>query len=465
MSYRPRDFYTDQPPRRIFGTETEYQFDTGRSPDPKNEDIAAGMAELGFLVSGQFCSNGAKVYWDAGIEYATPECDSPAAAARADFTGMIIVDKLCHTSQIKKPGLPVLRRAGGFDVETGTTYGRGYHQNLTIPYPKDNEKMEVLKSTLSGFLATRPIWDGAGLVTSKGFLLSQKAPDIGRPVVDGYGRRTEAYYKPLAGLHSSAGGADDKIVGDWGLVEIRSADAHMNLEQSRDSLAIASLVLRLVEQDLINTRNVERFSLLDPIQSLHRVNASRRETKIRSASREQTTALALQRRFADAALAMSEKIDLPAGEKQAAMAYQAKLDTLARYYKSGDLAELILHVEWATKLLVLTRKFGDTAIHDDLDQALKFDAGWHRIDEKSISKRVYQKRAPSPEISEDDILTPPNTRAAARGKAIGSGYCTGASWKYVYIRSDGGRAERHNLVDYWDPDLPAAEPAYSLVSA
>lgn len=438
--YRTEDFASASPPPRIIGTEMEYHFQP-ESINPKV--IAKRLGQLGLSLIGQYSSNGARVYPEFGIEYASPECLGPSQAATADFTGMAIIN---HLTSEKATEFPILRLSGSFNPNTKTGDSRGYHQNFLTPLPSSGADQELVMSVLSSYLATRIIWDGSGMSTPDGFLLSQKAPGIGRPVERGFGNRTEHGKKPLAGFLAADGNASDKVTKDWALVEVRSADAHMSKTQAYASLAVTSLVLRLLEQRVINHHNADRFIINNPIGSLRALNREQGRSALQLASGKKTTAQGLQERLATAALSLTERVRLPDDEIVAARRY---LDLCQKLKQLSDCRALARDVEWAAKKFFIKQKYGENPL--DID-ATAFDLQWHRIDDKSVGLRVYKKLDPWMSLEEDGAtrLEPPKTRAAARGAAIKSGICKDVSWNRIVLNN----GEPIQLDDYWSSELP-----------
>ncbi len=443
MKYTPRDFASECPPPRIIGTEVEYHV----QPDDVwgNKEIAAGLSLLGLRNVGGYYSNGARVYQYSGIEYASPECLGPRSAAAAEFAGMALIKKLTDT---KEKLFPVLRNSGAYSVAAGKVNTRGYHQNFLVPLPEE-DKQEQLKAMISAFLATRIAWDGAGLATPGGYLLSQKAPGIGAPVINGGEiNRTVHGEKPLAGFFRWGKDSDvmDKIGGGWALLEVRCADPHMSISQTYASLAITSLALRLFEQRIINEHNLTDFALKDPVKSLHQINTQMGRGKIELESGNSTTALGLQKRFGDAILQLAEKTDLhlPSDEQAAASKLTTMCDSLEG---TEELKPLVPGIEWATKKYYSDKKTGS------LKEELAFDLKWHRIDERSVGLTTYKKLYEKLGIGEPNSAwqsdSKPKTRAAARGAAIASGKCTSANWNHLTVDGLGV-----DLKDYWDSELP-----------
>jgi hypothetical protein len=468
--YSPGAFASDTP--RLTGTEEEYHIQPARMLVASVREER--LAKLGLKIASSYLSNGARLYEYSGMEYCSPECADPSETAEADFAGIEPIRAITRLPEIpaedwaqmsaaqrkeeQQKRFPVLRLSGSFDVNTGKIETRGYHENLMFPWPEDDEKHQRMIRVLSSYLTTRIVWNGSGLVTNDGYLVSQKAPGIGAVVGDGYGNRTTHGKKPLGALMSAGSDSRDKLSAGWGIFEVRSGDAHMSRTRLFMSLAGTSLVMRLIEQDVINADNEGDFIINDPIGALHRINANYGQGEIELASGKTTTAAGLQANYFETGLAFAEEAPLTASELKAAQ-------ELARInQKLGDLSleqalawrEIARDVEWAAKAHFLRREqenksYTGTGIDArKLRDAAMFDLRWHSIDDNSIGLHKYAQLDPL-HRTPPNLLAVQRTRAAARGKAVASGKCTGAQWNYVVLD---GVADKVHLNDYWNPELP-----------
>ena len=451
----------------------EYHVQPGIAPD--SATLEQRLAAMGIVLVEQYCSNGARIYPEFGIEYAAPECAGPAEATDFDFDGIRIIRQVTNSKAPLPPGqkrpkqdeaeerqggvkqFPVLRHAGSFNPNTNTIVTRGYHQNFLTPYPESDRKLALLKAVVGSFLATRIIWDGSGFATNQGYLLSQKATGIGAAVVTGYGDRTKHGSKPLAGFLGSGGSAADKITPGWALIEVRCADPHMSKTQGETSLAAVSLAMRLVERGIINGNNADDYILGNPVAALHLINKNFGRPSLDLASGKFETALGLQQRYLAAMHDMVEIGDIPEDELIAI----PRLDTIFEHmgglalHEGASLGPLVKDVEQAAKFYYLTKKFGENACRDRLKLAAAFDMQWHRIDDRSVGLTVYNNLDPKNLDPSNGKSAPADTRAAARGKAIASGKVHKVGWN-VAAMTDGNI---HEFIDYWDPELhelPAA---------
>jgi hypothetical protein len=227
----------------------------------------------------------------------------------------------------------------------------------------------------------------------------------------------------------------------------------MSKSQTFQSLAVTSLVLRLMEQKIIHAGNAEDFVLRHPVDSLHRINNHFGRQLFWLESGKRISARVLQERYARAILDMAEKTILPDDEQTAALQFMALCKRLRGITQHSDIGPLAPDVPWATKLHYLRAKYGEDAWEHRLADAVAFDLQWHRIDSRSIGLKVYSKLDPWIQCVDTRKLiaqAPINSRAAARGAAIRSGDCDGAGWGYVSFPG----SKRTDLDDFWSPKLP-----------
>jgi hypothetical protein len=225
----------------------------------------------------------------------------------------------------------------------------------------------------------------------------------------------------------------------------------MSRTQTETSLAAVSLAMRLVERGIINGYNADDFILKDPVSALHQINKNFGRAQLHVASGKFASASSLQRMYLAAMHDMSEISDMPLDELEAI----PRLDTIFQRMggvaldEGASLGPLVQGVEQAAKLYYLTKKFGENALKAKFKDAVAFDMQWHRIDDRSVGLTVYNKYDPKNLDPGNGSLAPADTRAAARGKAIGSGKASVAGWNVV-VMNDG---TRHEFDDYWDPEL------------
>ncbi len=471
---KPAEFGSNTP--RPSGTEVEYHVQEGRKlPEATRIEY---LQEIGIAIVSTFLSNGGRLYEYDGLELCTPECTNPKTTAKAEFKGIDIMRAVTNIPKIsaeewatmskeqrafeQKRQFPVLRLSGSYDPKEDRVNTRGYHQNLLFPWPKDVAKVQRLKRVMDSYLATRLIWDGAGMPVKGNYLLSQKAPGIGATVtVENYGSRTAHGNKPLAAMHNgnnSHEGARDKLSPGWGLLEIRSADVHMSQTRTFVSLAGTSLLMRLVEQDYINEDNEHEFIIAeDPIETLHELNKNHGRGLLTHTVNGETktiTAAGLQEYYFTAALNFGEREPLHESELTAGHELVRINQKLGSFLVDKALRPLVRDVEWAAKEHYLgleqahKQYTGDNIAQQKLEDAAWYHLLWHSADEDSIGLHKYAKLDPLHQMPDEAI--DPASRAVARGAAVASGRFEDITWNKL---TRDYKTIIH-LDDYWRTDLP-----------
>lgn len=331
MQVQPADFFSDQPPPRIIGTECEYNvqaepYSNGK-PIPLYEYISDNaISNAGFINYEHYLDNGGKLSVDVNhIEYGTPECLGPRQAAGADMAGMLVVAQVITGSELPHRG--VFRLTGSFlpnkDSETN-----GYHENYLVPrsitQPHDDSLFDAV---VPSFLASQT-WAMSGCVVDR-FVWSQKVWGIGgTPIVRRQERRTDRGQKPMCMVPSV--GEDNDVLGDprWARVERRYADAGLSPTARFLGLAAMSLTLRLIEHaDTVGEKRLANLGLIEPTLAakFYAADLTQNVTMETYAAKE-CTALDLQEEFATLALTLSERVQLPDDEQLAARLWLSVID-------------------------------------------------------------------------------------------------------------------------------------------
>lgn len=457
---RPEHFFGDKVPPRIIGTETEYVtqvVDAKGSPfsGNVNEKLRQRFSKVSGLKScesprGMTLQNGANIHNDVGhIEYAGPESLGPRQAAAADFAGIIIMQRL---GGVISSNCAIYRRAGtNFADEycdsndTMHAYENltsGYHENYLIP--SIMARPQLLGKILPTFLATR-IWSGAGSVGQDGFHLSQKAPGIGKLYSTNLDNRTSAHKKPMYLIRSQALNNDGDInpLYQWSRIEVRYADPGQSKASRFLALGATSLVLRMLEHPRIVGKQINYLQASSPIKVKAMVDRDLDfSATFNSIHNKQLTALNVQEKLAEIAIKLSDEIQLPADEVEAAYQWRQLIDDFRRCDPSThDYSPISDVADFAPKLHFLVRTLGIENVHNHNRQALQHDLVWDRIKPVGYAQLYWRKiggrqdLVPQSQIDELVNLPPDGTRAALRGYRIRKNQAREASWTNVSLHS------------------------------
>jgi hypothetical protein len=445
---KPADFFSDTPPERIIGTETEYHPYGKLGICPSNSDIGRMLKGAGYDYDHEFLHNGAKLYMDCGfIEYASAEGRGVAEATAADFAGLRIMGQMqqqCESLINLQSWAPFFRMAGSYKMpgegeKRGKIDTAGRHANYMLPMPRNYEETGRLVTLMCSYIATRAIWDGCGLVTDR-FVLSQKSTGIGETIVtNGYGNRTLENGKPMGTLHFNSNTAESKIPAGWALFEDRAPEPHMSVRGTLRSLAATSLVARLVEQQLVNASNANDFLISHPIKTLHRSQRSFHDRQFNLASGKTISVADYQSMLFETIQEHVDKsrLELPESEREVPVQIIDICDRIKVLHPhEPDYSTLVPDVEAATKLYFLRQQLqkhhGDTRIQRHNAEAISFDRAWHRVDGKSIGRLIFSRFDPRDGELDKQIerftREAPNTRAVGRGQAVGLPEITSVDW-------------------------------------
>lgn len=471
---KPEDFYSDNPPPRIIGTETEYTAEAmlyGKEPKVSQEKLLSLIEEIGLSTTpGIYTSNGSRIYVDVGqhLEYATPESLGPLEAALTDHAGMAIIEKMYDSVSRSEPPrknenrIP-LRRSGAYDFKKGDFVTAGYHENYCLP-AMDPERIDVLGNVLPLHLATRQLWYGNGFVADQ-FTMSQKAKGIGAGLVIGWGSRLNEGTKPMVGLQTEQ--FEGKTSKGWRIAEVRFGDPSMFPYTTYLGHAATSLVIRLIEQGVIDCKNANSYSLnpsslLATKDKLNKDIHGFNDTKYPLRSGEQLSAVEIQRRLATLAVELSHRVKLPIDEVNAARDWLNICNLMSDPNIHDDnFAALVGKVEWATKYHYLNQAHRNkqSIVSKGLDinnmDAVSFDIQWTSLYEGSIGKLIASRRSPFADEFKKNIehyiLNPPaHTRALARAALIRDYRVKTTEWSSTML--DGPPPD--TLIQFRDPYQP-----------
>lgn len=447
--YSAEDFWSDTPPPRIMGSETEYMLALEGNTFNIAQAVVMGVRVLYGGVDGEefLSSNGGKVYPDCGcVEYATPEAAGPLQHTKQEMAGQRMVGE--GTKRALGEAIPLYRRTGGRGAEDGGMLSVGYHQNLLTPQYERLGEQRHDAQVMGAYLATRSIWAGAGVLLKQRFGLSQKAHDINasglgmdRHGFDGllmqigtYTNRTTRGQKPLLVWSRSGGGSMESHSPNWDRLEIRYADAAHSPWVRYMGMATASLTLRLLEhKDLFPKKVWRDLMLKDPGQSVRDIAADTNFNHSQeTASGKHVTALQLQTQLAEMAVELSGLIHLPKDEHEAAYEWLRVCQDLKQVkYKDHDSLQLITdRVEWAARLFTIRRmnkRLGLTAINASNRSAAALDLLWDQIHPRSIADDFWRKQQADFYAKYSDEITaltadpPQQTRARVRAHALRRG--------------------------------------------
>lgn len=468
-THTAQDFYGDTPPPRIMGTEMEYWYPAKDHGNLSQYLVKQVVERVGGNHAGGFLQNGGRAYCDVGhLEYATPECLGPIDQTVAEMAGQRIVRLIAQENHIDKP---IYRRTGGHGSEGIKTVG--YHQNFLTPQYKERLAKLSDARVIGAFIATRVVWAGVGRVDTKGYVVSQKAHDIRRETLNedmtgvteaglwsiaGFGDRTGLLRKPLFGwseINESA--LMESHSKYWERLEIRHADAPHSPWLRTVSMAATSLALRVLEHRSVFDKSVwQDLKISHLARTVQQVNKRPFHTTFQVESGKVSTAISMQRQFADMALRLhyDKDICLPADEVEAAQEWLAICDDLDRY-DPEDITTLDIirdRLDWAARLHMIHAYLDKKGVNSNISLnnslAAAADISWDQIYPHSLADDYWKKKQYSFYDQYDDAISrrmfspPGNTRAWRRAKELQAGATVYWGW---------GKSSAGSSIDLQDP--------------
>lgn len=402
------------------------------------------------------------------LEYASPEVLSGRDAAVYAAAGMQILheaareiapdmrhplyNRSAYVKVLDKDGTPLL-----FPDSTG------HHETYATPLFREVIGGSGAQLALLSYLATRPIWAGAGIVTDTGFQLAQKVYAMRYALFDvdnvTHGRKT-------AFIGDKAGRGEANV-------EIRSGDGNMSFWVNQTKSAYTSLVLRLIEHCKFPA---EAVIYDDETLVLTARQASADPNKPLPFVAEVDTAVTQQICIAQAALDFA--LDHPVPDEEYIAAYDV-LETckaIRTWGESPDAIELLApRLDWAAKLQLMQQRLGiiGTNVTTSNLDAVQIDLLWEAVGKNSLSAKHYADHGNLP--PEHDLkralTTPPKTRAMRRVhelQALGNARNELASvtWQTLGFRTSRESIDLGSVYDYKRPTQApidtTAPPSFDL---
>lgn len=418
MPITSKDFYTEHPPVRLIGTETECNIQLVEGTDQLLYISDEAIKAAGFSSIKGFLSNGMRLYPDVEhLEIDSAESPGPAAAVEADTAALEVLADIVKASKVPHSGL---------HAHSGTAIGSvectsGRHENYLIPRSiVTNPRIDTI---LASFLCST-VFKMAGSVKD-GFRLSQKAKDIGDPPVTRIvERRTQESNKPVAMIPPIKSDKDTIGSNEWARLEVRFADTCYSQTAKFLGFAATSLVLRLLEhQDKINLTSIDGFTFKRHAASAQLFSEDLTFSKtVDTVDGKTISAVDLQEILASYAALLAEKIELPRDEVEAITLWHEICDRLrAADLTKGEYEGLLTLLDFAPRHRYLTKRFeGDTLNSNNL-KAVEANLTWDRI--LPIGGGLsYWKNFPSEFVNRSQIekfkTQAPETRAKLRASLI-----------------------------------------------
>lgn len=359
-------------------------------------------------------STGAEIYIDGGaIECATPECATPEELNHHERAGeqfvMNLISNIVRRAELSP--VKVFKRSGYSEVDfehlnkkmtNGTI---GYHENYTsmnsftsYDWTERPAKMkrDFNARCLSDFLALRKLVDGAGMIESDHFSLSQKLSTV-----------NFMHYRPNRQFKGKM-----PFLQKSSRLEVRSGEHSKSDWATEFTIGLTSLVARLIEHNRY-PKNLLLHDANDAVRAL-----------ARDPHAEVTLQSGVMMKGMDVLYGIVEEADklgqefpdeYPQYEQDAAQKFiEFHSDLNKVNLRDNEVSALADRINWAARYDYIHRhgvNYEDFTIQD-VDQ-LRYDLAWDwMLGEKDIARRMLGRHGLT--TLTVDIPKPPETRAKTR---------------------------------------------------
>lgn len=394
--------------------------------------------------SSAIISTGGEIYIDGSFEFASPECATPAELAIHERAGEQAIMEVIDNFTIREgSGIAKVFKRGGYPKVAPRNVERlafnnetsiGYHENYTsmnsfTTYDWGDRPYQMRKDLgarcLCDFLALRKLIDGAGMVESDHFSLSQKVPSI-----------NFTYYYPDYRMTGK-----QPFMQKSSRLEIRSGEHSKSDWATEFTIGLTSLVVRLIEHGkypghlLLRDANEAVIALISDPHALVMLESG------------------LMMKGADVLKGIVEAADelgqqypdqYPEYEQKAARNFVDFYDDLQDVSLPDGDAKSLLRINWASRYDYFMRAGVEPDKFDAADpKQLAYDLVYDRVGEKDIARRILSKLGIS--ALRVEMPGPPETRAKTRVDIARRLYSAGelASIEWFQVRSKQG--DRHLL--------------------
>lgn len=426
--FRPESFHSVEPPQRICSAETEYIIVNAKAK--VSDALRLGtfledesLHQVGLQARGEWLTNGARLYPDLSLaEYAAPEMLGPREATAGIRAGNIVMRGLRNASNSANTIL--YRRSSTIEHDTGQRHTYGYHLNFCIPASVANT---TALSPLETHHATATFASG-GIVTPSGFDIAPKAIGIGTPTTTSMNNRTLSGKKPFAIIRSIGDGDTNHISHGMARYEVRSYTPSTEWSDFM-GLATTSLLLRIIEhRSTLRTEydELRSLTLADPIGTFRAAAKDMDGKEVYNLwNCQEMTALEIQSRLADLALAACDKLQLPEDEVYAACEWRGICDDMAEVKQGHAPVSLLAdRVGWAAKYTFMERNFGTEYVKTraGLGKCMLWDAVAPEGIGSKVESRAGKRVLDDQQIQELVTNPPQGTRAKIRSDLIHKHY-------------------------------------------
>jgi len=400
----------DIPVERVYGIESEY---------PVDDKLLIRAATYsyqplpGLYSVNTFLSNGARLYYDMGthLEYSTPECLDIKDVVAAYLAGERVLMEVKERS-----GSNATLNSRIVD-DRGQTWAS--HENYLTRPDIDPRKGSVAYFITSHGVA-RNIITGSGSILKSPrdgvsrFHISQKAHLLDEVANINCSRVPKPFIntreKPLAD------------VARFRRIHVVGGDPTMSPWALAVRMGSMSLVLRMMEHNRLLNKNLNEYTLKDPITAAAILaEDTKLQHKVEMVDGKDMTLLDFELRLSSLAMTVVEKVEVPDSERLVAQKWHDALEKVLEE-KSTDF--LLNKTEWVAKNARIQRnqEISDVAVRELKDHTV--DMRWGDLDELGTAKHLRDDKKffedPFGSVAAADqlVLNAPKGRAAIRARAV-----------------------------------------------
>ncbi len=356
-----------------------------------------------------FLPNGGRLYIDTGAhpEYATPECISLYDLVTQDRAGDLLLRQLAGIAEerLRAKGISgklyVLRNNTD---DHGNSWG--CHENLML---RRSVPIEKLVPTLAPYMATRPIWAGAGgmVPTEKGIGYTF-SPRI--QYIEEISGTSTSQGRPLVNLRDEAHASSE-----FRRLHLLSGDTNMSEVVNFVKMGATAAILTLLERR-------KRFPdiSIDPVHFMHQIAGDFEFTaRVELPSGAKVGSIDIQEMYLEVCEREMGSGIFDEDVERAVRMWRSILDALKR----RDWAFLETRIDWVRKRRLLDAVVKEYKIPYTDPKARFLDFAYHSIDGRIDAYEKLAKIVPAVTlVSKADVAkavsSPPPGRATARGTFV-----------------------------------------------
>lgn len=402
---------------RVYGFEVEYAVSwlpLGNSRELNQDEVVEALFSRVTEWGGGtdiFLPNGGRLYIDTGAhpEYATGECLSIQDLITHDRAGDMFMRQLGKVAEERLRQRDIVGRMHILRNNTddkGNSWG--CHENLMV---RRNVDLNKMINALAPFMATRPVWAGAGGLVGNddGSVGYQFSPRI--QFIEEVAGTSTSSARPLVNLR------DESHAGpEYRRLHLLSGDTNQSEVVNFVKMGISGAILTMLERN----RRLPDLQI-DSVAFMHAIASDfSLRVKVRIPTGALLNALDIQEMYCEALEAEAERGLFDDEIAKAVRMWRAILDGLRR----RDWAFLETRLDWVRKRMLIDTLVESKKVPRNDPRVRYLDFIYHDISEHTPGYELLHKVHPAvmlttPAAVKRAMSVPPPGRATARGRFVG----------------------------------------------